>query len=66
MPVLLERVASDCAALPWLGQAAGVLAGADHAVDRNTLEIGIVNNMPDSALLATERQFIGLLARSAA
>jgi homoserine O-succinyltransferase/O-acetyltransferase len=29
---------------------------------RDAIEIGIVNNMPDAALEATERQFIGLLA----
>ncbi len=29
------------------------------------IEIGLVNNMPDAALEATERQFLGLLARGA-
>jgi homoserine O-succinyltransferase len=29
--------------------------------DQNYLEIGLVNNMPDSALQATERQFLALL-----
>src|SRR4051794_24237826 len=29
------------------------------------LEIALVNNMPDAALLATERQFAGLLAAAA-
>lgn len=33
--------------------------------DAGTLEIGIVNNMPDAALRRTERQFIGLLRAAA-
>ena len=31
----------------------------------NRLNIGLVNNMPDGALLATERQFVGLLEAAA-
>src|SRR5437867_143377 len=33
--------------------------------DSNCLEIGLVNNMPDSALQATERQFLALLDAAA-
>src|SRR2546426_6899243 len=33
--------------------------------DRNCLDIGLVNNMPDSALEATERQFLALLEAAA-
>jgi homoserine O-succinyltransferase len=33
--------------------------------DPNCLDIGLVNNMPDSALEATERQYLGLLVEAA-
>ena len=32
---------------------------------RRPIEVALVNNMPDAALLATERQFAGLLAEAA-
>jgi homoserine O-succinyltransferase/O-acetyltransferase len=40
-------------------QSANPLAGLERA--GKTLNIGIINNMPDSAFLATERQFVSLL-----
>jgi len=62
MPVVMEQGAC--------GRSYSLLAGvrcvpararrSDNA--EGAIEIGIVNNMPDSALEATERQFIGLLA----
>jgi homoserine O-succinyltransferase/O-acetyltransferase len=59
MPVVLEQGAS--------GRSFNLLHGvrcapADPARSDGAIEIGIVNNMPDSALELTERQFIGLLA----
>jgi homoserine O-succinyltransferase len=36
-----------------------------HDADRNCLEIGLINNMPDAALDATVRQFRGLLGAAA-
>jgi homoserine O-succinyltransferase/O-acetyltransferase len=59
MPVLLEQGAS--------GRSFNLLHGVrcappDPARTDGAIEIGIVNNMPDSALESTERQFIGLLA----
>lgn len=36
-----------------------------HAAGRGTLSIGLVNNMPDGALRATERQFVHLLRAAA-
>src|SRR3989442_1886093 len=36
-----------------------------HGSDANCLEIGLVNNMPDAALEATERQFRALLEAAA-
>jgi homoserine O-succinyltransferase len=36
-----------------------------RAAEADTLEIGLVNNMPDAALEQTERQFVGLLTAAA-
>jgi homoserine O-succinyltransferase len=41
------------------------LAGAGGATDARCITIGLVNNMPDSALEATERQFVALLGAAA-
>jgi len=59
MPVVLEQGAS--------GRSFNLLEGvrcvpAFPTRDDGTIEIGIVNNMPDAALELTERQFLGLLA----
>ncbi|MDR3408486.1 MAG: homoserine O-succinyltransferase, partial [Methylovirgula sp.] len=39
--------------------------GADGSAAAKCLEIGIVNNMPDASLLATERQFKDLIVQAA-
>jgi homoserine O-succinyltransferase/O-acetyltransferase len=62
MPVVMEPGSS--------GRSYAVLPGVHCApraasMRRDGIEIGIVNNMPDQALEATERQFIGLLATAA-
>jgi homoserine O-succinyltransferase len=62
MPVVMEQGAC--------GRSYSLLAGVRCTPARGrrgdnpdgAVEIGIVNNMPDTALEATERQFIGLLA----
>jgi homoserine O-succinyltransferase/O-acetyltransferase len=58
MPVVLEQGAS--------GRSFNLLEGVRcvpvFPPDDEAIEIGIVNNMPDTALELTERQFIGLLA----
>lgn len=46
-------------------QAYPVLNGHDHMGSASPLRVGLVNNMPDAALSATERQF-GALLRAAA
>lgn len=61
MPVVMEPGSS--------GRSFAVLPGVHCApraasMRRDAINIAIVNNMPDSALEATERQFIGLLARA--
>lgn len=45
-----------------LGQTPGDAQGSAPATGRTGLDIGLVNNMPDAALKATERQFARLLA----
>jgi homoserine O-succinyltransferase len=55
MPVVLEQRSFNV--LDGVRRAPGHSACSDGSI-----EIGIVNNMPDSALELTERQFIGLLA----
>ena len=61
MPVVLEQGAS--------GRSFNLLEGVRCVPvfprDDEAIEIGIVNNMPDTALELTERQFIRLLANTA-
>jgi homoserine O-succinyltransferase len=47
------------------GESDRVSQGALGASDGNCLEIGLINNMPDAALEATERQFLALLEAAA-
>jgi homoserine O-succinyltransferase/O-acetyltransferase len=59
MPMALARISSDVA---QLGGARERRLRRGSLRDRGkSLEIGLVNNMPDAALLATERQFSSLL-----
>src|SRR5438874_13251658 len=55
MPVCLERDPSRSADSP---------AAFDES-DARCITIGLVNNMPDAALQATERQFVALLGAAA-
>jgi homoserine O-succinyltransferase len=57
MSVVMEQGAAASGFLP-----PGASRVAVDSPRRGDLAIGIVNNMPDSALESTERQFIGLLA----
>jgi len=58
-----DRVGPDL----WAGAAGlrGPAPGEFRATDANCLEIGLINNMPDAALEATERQFVALLEAAA-
>jgi homoserine O-succinyltransferase len=61
MPIYLDRDPSspkDPAGEQWLG---GKSAAEFRDTDANCLDIGLINNMPDGALKATERQYIRLL-----
>src|SRR5262249_30266073 len=63
MPVSLDRE------LTGVSSGAGYFTGASYsqfrASDANCLDIGLINNMPDAALEATERQFLALLESAA-
>jgi homoserine O-succinyltransferase len=60
MPVTIERLSS--AGVTQLGNVRDRRLRRGSIRDRGKrIEIGLVNNMPDSALLATERQFSSLL-----
>jgi homoserine O-succinyltransferase/O-acetyltransferase len=61
MPVAIERLSSECDARTGSLAERRLRRGAIRDRGR-TIEIGLVNNMPDAALLATERQFSNLLA----
>src|SRR6058998_3906421 len=64
MPICLDRESRP-----------GLFAGAEgppenspvefHESDANCITIGLINNMPDPALQATERQFVTLLGAAA-
>ena len=59
MPLTIERPAP-----PPTGQAPGerrARPGAFADRGRRILEIGLVNNMPDAAVAATQRQFVRLI-----
>ncbi|UDL93209.1 homoserine O-succinyltransferase [Lichenihabitans sp. PAMC28606] len=62
MPLCLD----DHAAEPVVGGVppddVGTRPAREADAERHCIDIGLVNNMPDSALLATERQFATLLA----
>ncbi|HLK49179.1 MAG TPA: homoserine O-succinyltransferase [Bryobacteraceae bacterium] len=60
MPVYLDRPLPRHAGCLRDSQASG-----DQPFARDALEIGIINNMPDRALQATERQFLTLLEAAA-
>src|SRR5580692_1821942 len=63
MPVYLDGKAMS---YPLLAQATGAAAkAASLADDGHCLRIGLINNMPDAALQATERQFATLLGSAA-
>jgi homoserine O-succinyltransferase len=60
MPVLVDRALAGCTIV-------GPNDGAERPHSRRSdwIEIGLVNNMPDAAIEATEQQFVDLLGRAA-
>jgi len=65
MAVRLERDPSGHGLLPGADCLSGTSPVEFRDSDANCLEIGLVNNMPDAALEATERQFRALLDAAA-
>src|SRR2546425_9716767 len=65
MAVCLERDASGHGRLAGAECLSRTSPVAFRDADANCLEIGLVNNMPDAALEATERQFRALLDAAA-
>src|SRR5437762_13894770 len=63
MPVYFEREPGR-SGLPADGLPGAAPAAFDEA-DASCLTIGLINNMPDPALQATERQFVALLGAAA-
>jgi homoserine O-succinyltransferase/O-acetyltransferase len=65
MPVLVDRGPGGCQILSGLESGRELAAARRHPTGAEWIEIGLVNNMPEAALEATEQQFLGLLAAAA-
>ncbi len=61
MPVCLISKSSVCHGLPCKKLAGGDASAESSLHSGQSISIGLVNNMPDGALEATERQFVSLL-----
>ncbi|MBV8566832.1 MAG: homoserine O-succinyltransferase [Methylobacteriaceae bacterium] len=64
MPVVVGTLQEDAASAPP-GAATAIGRRRHEPARAECLEIGILNNMPDQALVATERQFVDLLGAAA-
>ena len=65
MPIRLDRDPSGHPAWPGVECLRGKSPVEFREADARCLDIGLINNMPDAALEATERQFLGLLDAAA-
>jgi homoserine O-succinyltransferase/O-acetyltransferase len=65
MPICLERETSRLSLFAGAESPGGKAPVDFHESDANCITIGLINNMPDAALQATERQFVALLAAAA-
>ena len=65
MPVLVDRGPGGCSIVAGKDSAAQRLQARRHPAGCEWIEIGLVNNMPDAALEATEQQFLELLGAAA-
>jgi homoserine O-succinyltransferase len=65
MPVLINLDSHDHHLFRRAGNDAAKTLSGNHAAFVNCVNIGLVNNMPDSALVSTERQLFDLLSASA-
>jgi homoserine O-succinyltransferase/O-acetyltransferase len=65
MPILVDRGPGGCSIVAGKGTAAERLKARRHPAGSEWIEIGLVNNMPEAALEATEQQFLELLGAAA-
>jgi homoserine O-succinyltransferase/O-acetyltransferase len=65
MPILVDRGPGGCSIVAGKDTAAQRLRTRRHPSGGEWIEIGLVNNMPDAVLEATEQQFLDLLAAAA-
>ena len=65
MPIRLDRDPSGHPAWPGVEWRHGKSSVEFREADARCLDIGLINNMPDAALEATERQFLGLIDAAA-
>ena len=65
MPVLVDRGRSGCSILAGAQLPAGAAVARRHPAGSEWIEIGLVNNMPEASLEATEQQFLRLLNAAA-
>jgi homoserine O-succinyltransferase len=65
MPILIDRGPGGCSIVASKDTAAQRLQARRHPSGGEWIEIGLVNNMPEAALEATEQQFLELLGAAA-
>jgi homoserine O-succinyltransferase len=65
MPVLVDRGPGGCTIVAGKDTAAERLQARRHPAGSEWIEIGLLNNMPEAALEATEQQFLDLLVAAA-
>jgi homoserine O-succinyltransferase len=65
MPILVDRGPGGCSIVAGKGTAAERLEARRHPAGSEWIEIGLVNNMPEAALEATEQQFLELIGAAA-
>jgi homoserine O-succinyltransferase len=65
MPVLVDRGPGGCTIVTGKDTAAERLQARRHPAGSEWIEIGLLNNMPEAALEATEQQFLDLLVAAA-
>jgi homoserine O-succinyltransferase/O-acetyltransferase len=65
MPILLDRGPGGCTIVVGKDTAAERRQARRHPAGCEWIEIGLINNMPEAALEATEQQFLDLLSATA-
>jgi len=65
MPILVDRGPGGCSIVAGKDTAAERMEARRHPAGSEWIEIGLVNNMPEAALEATEQQFLELIGAAA-